>query len=83
MPEMAGAHTAHDHSRQTGQLQHLPAPLKGTNDVGRTHHTETQIVVAVVRSVVVAVRSARIVLIIVPGAAAHNPAVRFQRPHRC
>jgi len=47
--------------------------------VGRTHHTETQIVVAVVRSVVVAVRSARVVLIIVPGAAAHNPAVRCQR----
>ena len=55
------------------------APLKGVNDVGRTHHPKPQIVVAVVRRVVVAVSGARIVLKNVPGAAAHNPAVRCQR----
>ena len=41
-------------------------------NVGRTTHTKTQIVVAVVRIVVVAIAETRITLSIVPGAATHN-----------
>jgi len=45
-------------------------------NVGRTTHTKTQIVIALVWIVVVAIAEARIALCIVPGAAAHHtPAV--------
>jgi hypothetical protein len=76
---MAGALNGDCHSLPVDRKLRRLVPLKGTNDVGRTHHPKPQIVVTVVRSVVIAVRSVRIVLVIVPGAAAHHPAVRYQR----
>ena len=41
-------------------------------DVGDTHNTQANVVVAIVRIVVVAVRRARVVLIVVPGPAAQH-----------
>jgi hypothetical protein len=49
-------------------------------DVGPTHHTKTDVVVAVVRMVVVAIVGARIALIVVPGAAAQNARLVTGRP---
>ena len=51
-------------------------------DVGRTHHTETVVVVAVVRMVVVAVVRARVVLVVVPGAAAQHARLGLGPPRR-
>ncbi len=49
--------------------------------MGRTTHTKTQIVVAVVWVVVVAIAEARMALGVVPGAAAHNtPPVLTDNP---
>ena len=50
--------------------------------VGRTHYTKTDVVVAVVRMVVVAIVGARIVLIVVPGAAAQNARLGHGSPCR-
>jgi len=55
-----------------------PQPKKGEIDVGLTTQPKTQIVVAVVRIVVVANCRARVVLIVVPGAAAPHPSARSQ-----
>ena len=52
--------------------------LKPKRDVGRTHHTKTDVVVTVVGIVPVAVGGARIVWIVVPGAAAQHT----KRAHR-
>ena len=49
-------------------------------DVGPTQQTKTDVVVAVVRVVVVAVGAAGIVLVVVPGPATHSPAVRHREP---
>jgi hypothetical protein len=51
-------------------------------DVGRTHHPEPVVVVAVVRVPVVAVGRARVVLIVVPGATAHHARLGLGPPHR-
>ena len=51
-------------------------------DVGRTHHTKTDVVVAAVRMVVVAISGARIVLTVVPGAAAQNARLGHGSPCR-
>jgi hypothetical protein len=46
---------------------------KGWKNVGRTqHHPKTQVVVPIVGLIPVAVRTARVVWIVVPGAAAHD-----------
>jgi hypothetical protein len=50
----------------------LPAYGKEKVDVGRTHHPEPDIVVAVVRLVVVAESGARVVGIVVPTPATHH-----------
>jgi len=50
--------------------------------VGRTHHPKTDIVVAIIGIVPVAVRGARIVWIIVPGTAAQHPRFVAGTPHR-
>ena len=53
-----------------------PGRRRGTQDVGRTHHPKTDVVVAIAGGVVVAVRRARVVLVVVPGTAAqHTPFV--------
>ena len=51
-------------------------------DVGRATHTKTDVVVTVVRVDVVAEGRARVVLVVVIGAAAHNPAVGPREPRR-
>ena len=50
--------------------------------MGRATHTKTDVVVTVVRVDVVAVGRARVVLVVVPGAAAHNPPVGPREPRR-
>ena len=51
-------------------------------DVGRTTYLKTDIVVAVVRVVPVAVRATAVVAIVVPRPAAQHPRVRHRQPHR-
>jgi hypothetical protein len=60
---------------------HADGHQQSGKNVGRATHTKTQIVVALVWVVVVAIAEARITLGIVPGAAAHNtPLVQRMAP---
>jgi len=52
--------------------------IEGIGDVGRDTQPETHIVVAVARGIKVAVRRARVDLIVVPGATAQHPTARDQ-----
>ncbi len=49
--------------------------------MGRTTNAKPKVVVAVVGIVVVAVGGARVVLVVVPGAAAQHTPSRFREPH--
>jgi hypothetical protein len=62
----------------------LPAFWRAKVDVGRAHHPKPDVVVAVVRTVVVAVAvvRARVVLIVVPGAPAQHPRLDHGTPSR-
>ena len=46
--------------------------------MGHATHAKTDVVVPVVGVVVVAVAAARVVLVVVPGPAAHRTAARYQ-----
>ena len=59
-------------SRDSPRANICPQPKKEKLDVGRTTQPKTNVVVTVVRIVVVAVRGVRVVLIVVPGAAAQH-----------